>query len=376
MRQTLASAVGAVITVCFLACPAAAAGARTCSVVLRVTEAMALGSLQLTLDYTKASGSFALNLQDKVDCTNDVLTAVSEFADNVDTRHLGATFISIDGFSGPATVAHCTFTDDSGTLVPEDFTVNVVDADAPGGAPLAKFPAVAVRLPDCSPNDSSTTTTTTTPVTTTDLPQMFCDVTLRMTTTATIGSLDWSMGYQNAPGEFAGSAGEVACVNLIPKCGVVFNDMEDQRKIRGGLISLDMKNGAATPADIASCQFLPASSDEPIASDFVVTVIQATDVAGVVLPTPNLKISQIQCVTPGTSTTTTLPEPLCGDADQDNVISASDALQILRRAVNPAVICPVFLCDTDSSGEILAGDALLALERAVGIPVVLNCPPQ
>ncbi len=413
--------------------PASAAGSRTCSVVLRLDDPTALGSLQVTVDYTAAAGAFALNLQNKVDCTNDVLAAVGLFADNVDARQLSASFISIHGFTGPATIAHCTFTDSGGILAPADFTVTILDAAAPDGSPLTKLPAIVVRLPDCTTSDTSTTTTN--PVTTTVPPQMFCDLTLRVTTAATIGSLDWQLGYQNAPGEFTGSAGKVACTNLRPGSNASFNDNETARTIRGALMNLD---GFTAPADIARCQFLPLSYDEPIASDFTLTLIQATDPALVTInPKPKMIISQIQCRTPGTSTTTTLPvcgnaivqsgeecddgnvsnsdaclndctlatcgdgfiragvetcddgntrsrdgcsstcvvDTICGDANQNGILTASDALQILKNAVGVNIACPLFLCDTNASGAVLAGDALAVLKRAVGTDIVLNCPP-
>ncbi|MBI5503226.1 MAG: DUF4215 domain-containing protein [Deltaproteobacteria bacterium] len=432
MRQTFSSVIGGVVAVALLSLPASA-DPRTCSFVVRLDNAVELGSLQLTANYAAASGSFALNQQGSVDCTNDVLTASGLFNDDVDARVLGATFISIEGFSGPATIAHCAFTNDSGVLAPEDFTVHVVDAAAPDGSPPATPPVVVVRLPDCSPPDTSTTTTT--PVTTTEPPQMFCDVTLRMTTTAEITSLDWQLGYQSAPGEFAGSGGKVACTNLRPGSLASFNDIESERNIRGGVINVA---GFQAPTDIARCQFLPVSIDEPITSDFVMTVIQATDADGVTIdPTPKMKISQIQCRTPGTSTTTTLPDcgdgfqqngeacddgnadntdaclndcsaaacgdgfvhsgvevcddgntasrdgcsstcsidTICGDANLSGALTASDALQILKKAVGVEVSCPLYVCDTNSSGEILASDALSALKRAVGTAIVLDCPP-
>jgi cysteine-rich repeat protein len=113
-----------------------------------------------------------------------------------------------------------------------------------------------------------------------------------------------------------------------------------------------------------------------------------------------------QCVT-GTTTTTTLFPPGCGDGvvtppeecdDGDNVwvpgeacqadcglvacadpddtgtTSASDALFILRAAVG-ASFCDPCLCDVDNSGgNANASDALRTLRRSVGIPVSIMCP--
>jgi hypothetical protein len=65
---------------------------------------------------------------------------------------------------------------------------------------------------------------------------------------------------------------------------------------------------------------------------------------------------------------------LCGDAyDQDLHREASDALEILRRAVDGAP-CPHCLCDADGSGDITTADAVLVLGRAVGKRPTLSCP--
>jgi len=63
----------------------------------------------------------------------------------------------------------------------------------------------------------------------------------------------------------------------------------------------------------------------------------------------------------------------CGDPDDTGVITASDALFLLRVAVN-ASACDRCVCDVDSSGAVNASDALRVLRAAVKIPVVMSCP--
>ena len=75
----------------------------------------------------------------------------------------------------------------------------------------------------------------------------------------------------------------------------------------------------------------------------------------------------------GTSTTTTLAPPLCGDATGDGSITATDALLVLQVAVQLAE-CSPFVCDVDSSGTTTATDALLVLAAATMQPVTLSCP--
>jgi hypothetical protein len=74
------------------------------------------------------------------------------------------------------------------------------------------------------------------------------------------------------------------------------------------------------------------------------------------------------------TTTSTLPAPLCGDANGDDVLAATDALIALRTAVGTATCVPC-VCDTDASGGVTAADALRVLRAGVGEPVALDCPP-
>jgi hypothetical protein len=74
-----------------------------------------------------------------------------------------------------------------------------------------------------------------------------------------------------------------------------------------------------------------------------------------------------------TTTTTTMPEPLCGDANGDEKITAADALIALRTAVGSAS-CPVSVCDYTGDDKVAASDALAILRRAVGQSVTANCP--
>lgn len=81
-----------------------------------------------------------------------------------------------------------------------------------------------------------------------------------------------------------------------------------------------------------------------------------------------------QATTTTVTTTTLAPGPVCGDANGDGEILASDALLALRTAVGTGS-CEACLCDVNSSGEILASDAQAILRAAVGQAVVLSCPP-
>lgn len=75
-----------------------------------------------------------------------------------------------------------------------------------------------------------------------------------------------------------------------------------------------------------------------------------------------------------TTTTTTLPAVLCGDANGNGMIQASDALLALRAAVGSSQ-CDLAACDVNDSGKVTASDALSILKAAVGQAVELHCPP-
>jgi hypothetical protein len=102
-----------------------------------------------------------------------------------------------------------------------------------------------------------------------------CDVTFSVTSTATIGALQFEVAYTQAPGQFAGEGDQVDCTDLTTSLAT-FNDRDAQRTLSAGLISL---TGFSTPADVVVCTFAgaPSSMTLPQPDDFVVTVVDATD---------------------------------------------------------------------------------------------------
>jgi hypothetical protein len=66
------------------------------------------------------------------------------------------------------------------------------------------------------------------------------------------------------------------------------------------------------------------------------------------------------------------PAVLCGDANSDKSITATDALITLGAAIGIGS-CELCVCDINRSGAITASDALAVLNSAVGQPVVLDC---
>jgi uncharacterized delta-60 repeat protein len=90
---------------------------------------------------------------------------------------------------------------------------------------------------------------------------------------------------------------------------------------------------------------------------------------------PNFALAELETTRDAlaATTTTTLPPIACGDANGDGMITATDALIVLRAAVGSSTCAPC-QCDTDDSGSIAATDALRVLRTAVGQAVTLQCP--
>src|SRR6185369_9202000 len=64
----------------------------------------------------------------------------------------------------------------------------------------------------------------------------------------------------------------------------------------------------------------------------------------------------------------------CGDADDSGTTTATDALKILRFAVDLEPQCTRDRCDIDGNGLTTASDASAALHDAAGLGVTLRCP--
>lgn len=64
---------------------------------------------------------------------------------------------------------------------------------------------------------------------------------------------------------------------------------------------------------------------------------------------------------------------LCGDANADLKLAASDALFVLRAAVGTET-CALCVCDSNGSGDLSVADALAVLRRSVGTTAPEDCP--
>src|SRR5207237_9251756 len=63
----------------------------------------------------------------------------------------------------------------------------------------------------------------------------------------------------------------------------------------------------------------------------------------------------------------------CGDANDSGTVTAIDAAQILRAAVELPPGCELWRCDVNTSGTITAVDGNLVLRKAVGLAIPAGC---
>ncbi len=64
---------------------------------------------------------------------------------------------------------------------------------------------------------------------------------------------------------------------------------------------------------------------------------------------------------------------VCGDADGDGVVTASDGVRILTHADGGADACPPEACDLDRDGRVSGDDATLAFRRSAGLAIADHC---
>ena len=151
------------------------------------------------------------------------------------------------------------------------------------------------------------------------------------------------------------------------------------------------------PLDLVACRWLSGQAP-PTAGDFFITVTDAGRPADddpletvTLNPLPKVVVSSIECpgTLPGglttttttsttlfgTSTTLVLGEGVCGfpTGDLGDRPSTTDALFTLNAAVQLRS-CDVCVCDVDGSGKVEASDALQILRVAVELSDELDCP--
>jgi hypothetical protein len=201
-----------------------------------------------------------------------------------------------------------------------------------------------------------------------------CDITFRLGTSTPLVSASVFVIYQNAPGEFDGSATGVDCDLLNGTLGQTA-DADQTRTLTVTMVGTP--NPIQGPKNVAKCKWTPTSRF-PTPGDFDLSG-QSGFSQALQPVNANITITTIDCsgdistTTTTTTTTTTLPAQLCGDFDDNGVLQTSDALNVLKASVGQKD-CALCICDLDGNGVKSATDALVVLKTAVGIAITLNCP--
>jgi hypothetical protein len=119
-------------------------GGSTFTIGFDLVEAVNIGALQFSVDYSGAPGGFD-GAADTVSCS-DKTGSLASFNDNEGTTTLSAGFINLGGFTGPRQVATCAFTSTGTAPVAGDFTVTVEDAAQPDLTPISPLPTINVTV--------------------------------------------------------------------------------------------------------------------------------------------------------------------------------------------------------------------------------------
>ncbi|MFP6626306.1 MAG: hypothetical protein VCA74_04500 [Deltaproteobacteria bacterium] len=111
-------------------------------------------------------------------------------------------------------------------------------------------------------------------------------VPIKIDESPTFGSLQLDIDYSDIGGFFEGSAGDVECTTALGN-SVIFipNDKDDEKILTLGFISITPVEGAST---LVNCNFT-STGDSLSSSDFVITVVDATDGSGAAIrPTASI----------------------------------------------------------------------------------------
>ena len=67
---------------------------------------------------------------------------------------------------------------------------------------------------------------------------------------------------------------------------------------------------------------------------------------------------------------------VCGDVDDNDVVTVTDGVQVLRAAAGLSSDCTAAICDVDVSGTIGVTDGVITLRKAAGLAITQNCIPK
>ncbi len=163
------------------------------------------------------------------------------------------------------------------------------DRGGGGGGSTTTMSSASTTTTTTTSTSTTTTLGVTTTTTTTLGPTGFtCDVTFSVTSNETIGALQFSADYDGTaqPGDFTGSADMVDCTANAGLGGVIatFNDDEAAPHVLN--VAVIALGGFTGPIDIATCEYIKNGTTEPVAGDFPLTLVDASDTSfGNITPT-------------------------------------------------------------------------------------------
>jgi hypothetical protein len=138
-------------------------------------------------------------------------------------------------------------------------------------------------------------------------------VTFRLASPIAVASLQFEVAYDRSDLEITGSGTSVSCANLAPALPSYMDiDSGPQGLLQVAHIA---PGGFSGPRDLLVCDF--TTSNDPLLSDFTVTVTDATDPSLATLaPLPTVVPSGIDCG--GAYDTTTTARPHVDDGQHDS----------------------------------------------------------
>ena len=184
---------------------------------------------------------------------------------------------------------------------------------------------------------------------------------------------DADVGAQDIPGvceDLTTQQDQVACyansgsrTDLFAPGGVVRSSW------RGG-VTVELNGTSMASAVVSGCASLLFELAPDASPGDIEEAMEASPVT-ITVPDSGRVFGRLDCAD---AAARLLPPALCGDASNDGVVVADDALAALRAAVNKDGSCPLARCDINGDGLVQASDALGILRLAVGLAVALNCP--
>lgn len=380
-----------VVLATLLAQPAAAARTR-CDVAFHPTglpEGTIIGFADLKVGYSRPK-IFAPDAQGQVVCHGVQPGSAAGARNSLDNASQGTMTIALAseaGVGGDTPAFRCeVYSAGTSLALPGDFfditTLQARDAALAPIVPLPTFVVGEIRCGEAIPTTTTSTTSTTlspSSTTTTTLAPEPCTVTLQLLSSARIRRLRLDLDYSQAEGHPARPMSAACRGPSGTGLGATAGAAPDTLKL--DLVSPTALKG---PRDLITCDFVPTTGLGR-SEDFQVTVLLASDAAGAPLAgLPPVAATDVVCAPPTTSTTSTSLAPtttvvtfgVCGDANGNGKIEASDALITLRAAVGLPSACTFTPnCDVDASGgKPTASDALRILRASVGQEVTLVCP--